>query len=117
MLARSVTNDEYLVNYKAFLDEYGGKNAYARSMVYKVKRKGKHEKSRKHELPKAPSEHAPSREMAAHHEDKLNAFYVFIAGFLICPIWCVGWAWINSKFPVAKVALPSDDLMSLFQTL
>ena len=27
---------------------------------------------------------------------------VFWLGFLICPIWCIGWIWINSKEPASR---------------
>ncbi len=32
-----------------------------------------------------------------------GAWQVLLLGFLVCPIWCLGWRWIRSGSPMDKV--------------
>lgn len=45
----------------------------------------------------------PTDESKGKAAEKLIPEIICIVGFLLCPVWCLGWIWCNSKWPASRV--------------
>lgn len=68
-------------------------------------------------LEEPPKRKPSKKQRAMASRDKRAPLLVFLAGWLFCPVWCVAWVWINSKYPRTKSFARASVLLSMIFTL
>jgi len=82
-----------MIDYGEFCERFG-------SVKAKMQMHGAKKKSTP-KLKKAPPS-IPTDESKGKAAEKLIPEIICIVGFLLCPVWCLGWIWCNSKWPASR---------------
>jgi hypothetical protein len=106
---------DWRVSIKGFLDVHGGDEA--KRATDKLKSYLAINNKKETFLLKPPDRTNDIRESVATTDSKWAPQMVFWLGFLICPIWCIGWIWINSKEPASRRRGRCSVLLSLLGML
>jgi len=82
-----------------FMEHYGGGDAARQSDHHKsqLARRGKEEKFLLEPPDIAVDMKAEYEKAVGKEINRPEPLVVFCLGFLICPVWCLGWVWVNSK--------------------
>jgi len=82
------------MNAEKFVEDLGGEK-----FLNEIRRRQRHADTA--DTLEAP-QHMPEKDDYQDPTGTGSSKIVFFAGFLVCPIWCIAWVWINSKRPSTR---------------